>query len=84
MKSKNNVSIRVNKPPSENFDYPLNVDSRWKIAKLREIIAKEINLCPLNLRMFKGNIKIRNALLFSFVSINFKLVQFYFILENEI
>ena len=55
MNSKNNVSIRVNKPPSENFDFPLNVDSRWKIEKLREIIAKEINLCPLNLRMFKGN-----------------------------
>ena len=52
--SKNSVSIRVNKPPSENFDFPLNVDSRWKIEKLREIIGKEIDISPLNLRMFKG------------------------------
>jgi hypothetical protein len=52
--SKNSMTIRVNKPPSEKYDYPLLIDTRWKIEKLREVIAEEINLPPGDLRMFKG------------------------------
>jgi hypothetical protein len=55
--SKNSMTIRVNKPPSEKYDYPLLIDTRWKIEKLREVIAEEINLSPGDLRMFKGKEK---------------------------
>jgi hypothetical protein len=55
--SKNSMTIRVNKPPSEKYDYTLLIDTRWKIEKLREVIAEEINLSPGDLRMFKGKEK---------------------------
>jgi hypothetical protein len=51
------MTIRVNKPPSEKYDYTLLIDTRWKIEKLREVIAEEINLSPGDLRMFKGKEK---------------------------
>ena len=55
--SKNSMNIRVNKPPSEKYDFPLLIDTRWKIEKLREVIAEEIGLSPGDLRMFKGEAK---------------------------
>ena len=55
--SKNSMNIRVNKPPSEKYDFPLLIDTRWKIEKLREVIAEEIGLSPGDLRMFKGDSK---------------------------
>lgn len=51
---KNKVTIRVNKPPLETYDYPLAIDVRWSVRQLREMIEKEIGLPGEELRLFKG------------------------------
>eukprot|EP01038_Epipyxis_sp_PR26KG_P004865 gene4865-6816_t len=54
---RNRIELRVNKPPSEEFDQIITADCRWTVSELRKVIAKELGLNADEIRLFKASLR---------------------------